>query len=78
MTRTTKRNAVLIYLNLRKRKLAIVADEGMHQAVGQRFWEKLGRELRANLHSTYYENAVAITVREVGEALKKHFPREAP
>jgi uncharacterized membrane protein len=74
MTRTAKRNGVLIYVNLKKHKFAIVADEGITAAVGNKFWEKLGRELAVDLRSTHHENAVAMTVRRVGEALRKHFP----
>jgi uncharacterized membrane protein len=77
MARTAKRNAVLVYVNLRRHKFAIAADEGINSAVGQRFWEKLSRELAVDLRSTHPEKAVAMTVTRIGEALKKHFPAEA-
>jgi uncharacterized membrane protein len=76
MGRTAKRNAVLVYVNLRARKFAIAADEGVTAAVGARFWEKLSRELTVDLRSTHPENAVALTVRRIGDALRKHFPEE--
>lgn len=69
-----RKNAVLIYVNLRRRKFAIVADEGIAAAAGQKLWEKLSRELAVDLRSTHYERAVAMTVARLGEALRKHYP----
>ena len=74
MVKTAKRNGVLIYVNLRRHKFAIVGDAGITEVVGNRYWEKLGRELAVDLRSTHHENAVAMTVRRVGDALRKHFP----
>ena len=74
MDRTEKRNSVLLYFNLRKRKFAIVGDDGVHTALGQKYWEQLGRDLRENLHATHLERAVALTVKQLGEALRAFFP----
>ena len=76
MGRTARRNAVLVYVNLRRRKFALVADEGITESVGARFWEKLSRELTVDLRSTHPENAVAMTVSRIGDALRKYFPEE--
>src|SRR5207249_1862126 len=40
MAKTGQHNGVLIYVNLRLRRFAIIADQGIAQAAGQRFWEK--------------------------------------
>jgi uncharacterized membrane protein len=42
MTRTTDRNAVLVYLNRATRRFAILGDEGFHRAVGQKYFDILG------------------------------------
>jgi uncharacterized membrane protein len=76
MAGTLHRNAILIYVNLRRKKFAIVGDEGAHQAVGQRYWDEVARELKKNFMSTHPENAIALTVTKLGERLMKHFPRE--
>jgi uncharacterized membrane protein len=75
MARTSARNAVLIYVNMRARKLAILGDEGIHRAVGSSYWIELANELKSDLLSTYYENAIAIAVLTVGATLKQHFPK---
>ena len=74
MTRTTNRNAVLIYVNLRHRKFAIVADEGIHRVVGQRYWDEMAMNLREDLLSTNFENALALTTYGLAITLQKYFP----
>lgn len=74
MNRTTLRNAVLLYVNLRRRKFAIYGDEGIHQNVGQRYWEKIARDLSQDLRGTHHENAIAMAVTKIGDALAENFP----
>lgn len=75
MTRTTDRNAVLVYLNRATRRFAIVGDEGIHRAVGQKYWDEIGANFAEDLRSTYYENAVALLVYALGTTLARKFPR---
>jgi uncharacterized membrane protein len=77
MFRTTHRNAVLFYVNLKRKKFAIVGDEGIHQKVGQRYWEEVARDLRKDLRETHPERAIANAVLKIGQILSKHFPLEA-
>jgi uncharacterized membrane protein len=74
MSNTANRNAVLLYVNLRKKKFAVVGDSGIHQKVGQDFWEKLVITLRQDLRSTHPERAIGSAVESIGKALKKFFP----
>ena len=74
MTRTTHRNAVLLYVNMRLKKFAIIGDEGIHKKVGQKYWEDLAISLREDLQSTHSENAISIAVRTIGFTLAKYFP----
>ena len=76
MERTTRRNAVLFYVNLRTRKFAIVADDGLADAVTPGYWKELSSGLRDDLLSTRYENALAIAIRTIGVTLAEKFPRE--
>ncbi len=76
MTQTTDRNAILIYVNIRLRKFSIIADEGIHRAVGQRYWDELAVNLKEDLLSTYFENAIALTIFTLGMTLEKYFPKE--
>jgi len=74
MQKTKYRNAVLLYVNLRRKKFAVYGDEGIHHVVGQPFWEKLARDLRLGLQSTFSEAAIAQAVITIGHALRESFP----
>lgn len=74
MTRTSQRNAVLLYVNLRRRKISVVGDKTAHEALGQRFWETLVHDLQQDLRATHHEKAIALAVTTIGDQLKKHFP----
>lgn len=74
MEQTAHRNGVLLYVNLRRRKFAIIGDAAIHTAVGQVYWEELCLRLREDLQSTHSENAIALAVRTVGITLQHYFP----
>ncbi len=74
MNRTQLKNAVLLYVNLRRRKFAIYGDEGIHKSMGQKYWEKIARELSQDLRGTHHENAIALAVNKIGDALAENFP----
>jgi uncharacterized membrane protein len=74
MRRTTLKNAVLLYVNLRRKKFAIYGDEGIHHSVGQKYWERIARELSQDLRGTHHENAIALAVNKIGGALAENFP----
>ncbi len=74
MSRTQFRNAILIYVNLRKKKFAIIGDFAIHDAVGQIYWKNLAKELQENLRSTQSEKAISLAVLALGNALREHFP----
>lgn len=76
MTRTHDRNAVLVYLNRRTRKFSIIADEGIHRKVGQKYWDELARNFSEDLLSTHFENAISLLIFSVGTTLVKKYPRE--
>lgn len=76
MQRTAQRNAILIYLNLRTRKFAILGDRGIDQAIGPKAWEEMAHALKEDLLSTHFESAIAMGVQRAGACLAKHFPAE--
>ena len=40
MEKTSGHNAVLVYLAVKDRQLAIFGDQGIHEKVGEVFWQK--------------------------------------
>ena len=74
LDQTKDRNTVLIYVNLRRRKFALVGDDAIHAKAGQRFWDDLARRLSVDLRATNPEKAIALAVLRVGESLRTAFP----
>jgi uncharacterized membrane protein len=72
---TAEHHGVLIYLALEDRKLAIVGDEGIHQRVGDAYWEGVRDLMIAKLREGRALDAVLAGVAEVGRVLAEQFPR---
>src|SRR5687767_13050717 len=74
MERTENRNAVLIYVAVKDRQLAIFGDEGIHQRVGSSYWNNRVREMLDSFHKKSYAEGIANCAVQIGEALEKNFP----
>jgi uncharacterized membrane protein len=74
MEKTEQRNAVLVYVALKDRQLAIFGDEGIHQKVGDEYWNKVVAEMLGSFNKNNYAEGVANCVIQAGNALKTHFP----
>lgn len=74
MEATEQRNAVLVYVALKDRQLAIFADEGIHRKAGTQYWTNSVREMIASFKQDDYGEGIGNCVIQVGEALRKHFP----
>jgi uncharacterized membrane protein len=74
MDQTKDQNAVLVYVALRDRQFAIYADKGIHAKVGTEFWEKEVEKMKAHFKANRYADAIVLVVKNIGEALHKHFP----
>ena len=74
MDQTRDRNAVLLYVAVRDHQLAIYGDEGIHQRVGTEYWKREVFQLIRDFNREDYVTAIANCVRDIGEALKTHFP----
>ncbi|HEY8388701.1 MAG TPA: TPM domain-containing protein [Parasegetibacter sp.] len=74
MHQTKDRNAVLVYIALNDHQLAVFGDEGIHQKVGQKFWEAEVSKMIAEFKADHFGEGVAEVVRDIGEALRLHFP----
>ena len=74
MHKTQLRNAVLVYVAVKDRQLAVFGDEGIHNKVGNEYW---ANEVVKMIHAFNRENiaqGIAQCVKNIGEALCTHFP----
>jgi uncharacterized membrane protein len=75
MQRTAGRNAVLIYVSVEDRRLALVGDVGVAAQVPPAFWTQRCVDLAVHLHAGRAAEGLVAAVREVGETLRRCFPR---
>jgi uncharacterized membrane protein len=74
MDRTQDHNAVLIYVAMKDHQVAIYADRGIHEKVGEIFWRKEVIAMTTHFRENHYADALLEVINDVGEALYIHFP----
>lgn len=74
MDQTKDRNGVLVYVAMKDHQFAILADQGIHEKVGQDFWEQEVAIMKSHFLSAHPAEAIEAVVTDVGKALKTHFP----
>jgi uncharacterized membrane protein len=75
MHRTAARHGVLIYVSVGDHKLAVLGDLGIHERVGQAYWERLVETALGHFRQARAREGLVHAVGEVGSALRRHFPR---
>ena len=75
MHKTRERNAVLIFVAPRVRKLAVVGDNAIHEKCGGEFWREVVEKMRAHFQNEKFSDALVEAVGEVGSVLARHFPK---
>jgi len=74
MENTSERNAVLLYIAMDHRQLALFADEGIYQRVGAGYWDAAVKNMITHFTSNNISNGIEKCVLQVGETLKSEFP----
>ena len=73
---TKRRNAVLIFVAYDDRKLAILGDTGINEAVPQGFWDSEVEELTRFLKAGRPVDGLCEIIAHMGERLSEFFPGE--
>jgi uncharacterized membrane protein len=74
MENTEHRNAVLVYVALKDRQLAVYADKGIHEKVGDQFWQEVVRTILSHFNKENYAEGISQCIKEIGDALQQNFP----
>jgi uncharacterized membrane protein len=74
MEKTDDRNAVLVYVAIKDRQLAVFGDEGIHKRVGNEYWNEEVKKMVSNFNKENYAEGICQCVTDIGEALHHHFP----
>ena len=73
---TKRRNAVLIFIAYEDRKLAILGDTAIHEAVPEGFWDGEVEELTNYLKAGRPVDGLCAIIARMGERLSEYFPGE--
>ncbi len=74
MEETAARNGVLVYVAMKDKKLAVYGDAGIHEKVGNEFWQSAIDQILQHFNKQNYSEGIAGIVQGIGEALATHFP----
>lgn len=74
MQKTDDRNAVLVYVAMKDRQLAVFGDEGIHLKVGNEYWNAEVKKMISNFNRENYAAGISEVVKDIGVALTKNFP----
>jgi uncharacterized membrane protein len=74
MEKTAARNGVLVYVALKDRQLALYGDRGIHEKVGETFWNQQVKTILEHFNKADYAGGIANVVTAIGQALKQYFP----
>lgn len=77
MTKTARRNGVLVYFSLVDHHFAIVGDRGIHDKVGEDFWRDAVSVMERSFGRKDFVGGLGSGIQRIGEKLKIYFPREA-
>jgi uncharacterized membrane protein len=74
MTRTKDHNGVLFFVVPARRKFVVLGDRGIHDRVGQEFWESVAAAVSAKFREGDFTGGLVNGIEKVGEQLATHFP----
>ena len=74
MDNTKQRNGVLVYVAMKDRQLAIFGDKGIHEKVGDAFWNEQAKKILSHFSRADYAGGLEKIISEIGKALCTYFP----
>lgn len=74
MHKTEQRNAVLFYLAMDDKKLAILGDKGINEAVPTNFWDEIRDLMVSHFKKGEFTEGLSKGIVMAGEQLKSAFP----
>ena len=74
VSRTAARNGVLFFIVPSRRMFVVMGDEGIHEKVGQEFWERVASHLTEHFREGEFTEGLVHGIEEVGRQLAAYFP----
>lgn len=76
LSKTKLRNAALIYIAIEDKVFAILGDIGIHEKVGQEFWDNAKAIMKKHFLNGEVVSGIEKAIEQIGGALKMYFPYE--
>jgi uncharacterized membrane protein len=77
LDKTQQRNAVLILLITTNHEFLIYGDEGIHQKVGQSFWDDVKDTMTSHFQQNEFGTGLQLGIGRIGEKLGTYFPYQS-
>ena len=74
---TSERSGVLLFVSLAERYVEIVADRGIHEKLGDAFWQNVVRNFVQQVRDGQVVDGFVAAVKACGEGMAKHYPPSA-
>jgi uncharacterized membrane protein len=74
VSRTAARNGVLFFIVPSRRMFVVLGDQGIHEKVGQEFWERVASHLTEHFRDGEFTEGLVHGIEEVGRQLAAYFP----
>ena len=74
MDETEERNATLIYVAVKDKQAAIFGDQGIHQKVGDQYWQTEVLKMLQRFKHEQLAEGISLAVTDLGQALQHYFP----
>lgn len=76
MQKTELRNGVIVYLATDSKKVAVYGDEGIHDQVGQAFWDDVLKLMVNHFKQDQFGEGLEKAVLRIGTKLQEMFPHQ--
>jgi uncharacterized membrane protein len=74
MDLTDNRNAVLLYIAMKDKELALFGDEGIYKKVGKEYWDNEVKGMIAKFSKENISDGIEQCIEHIGQTLKEKFP----
>lgn len=74
MYETKERNCILIYLAVNHRVIAIYGDKGIHEKLGEAYWNEEIKKIIFHFSQSHFVEGLQNLIIDFGDALSTYFP----
>jgi len=76
LDKTKEHNGVLILFIVTNREFLVYGDQGIHEKVGQDFWNDIRDRMSADFHEGRFADGICDGIELIGKKLAEYFPHK--